>query len=94
MHKAYARCTEILKAEAVKLLAVADFLLEHDTMSRAQFEALMEDRPIPEKDSGFVFAAEEDRLEPAPVDDGVPAEAEAPVVEAEPSPDEDTSTPE
>ena len=94
MHKAYARCTEILKAEKVKLLAVADFLLEHDTMSRAQFEALMEDRPIPEKDSGFAFAAEEDRLEPAPVDDAATTEPEPPVVEAEPSPDEDASTPE
>ena len=94
MHKAYARGTEILKAEEGKLLAVADFLLEHDTMSRAQFEALMEDRPIPEKDSGFTFAAEEDRLEPAPVDETAPAEPEPPVVEAEPSPDGDASTPE
>ena len=63
-------------------------------MSRAQFEALMEDRPIPEKDSGFTFAAEEDRLEPAPVDETAPAEPEPPVVEAEPSPDGDASTPE
>ena len=41
MEQAYARCTAILKADSHRLLAVAEFLLEHETMAREQFEALM-----------------------------------------------------
>ncbi len=41
MEQAYARCTAILKADSHRLLAVAEFLLEHETMARDQFEALM-----------------------------------------------------
>ena len=33
--------TAILKADSHRLLAVAEFLLEHETMAREQFEALM-----------------------------------------------------
>ena len=37
---AYARCTEILKREQDKLQTVADFLLEHETMTAEVFEAV------------------------------------------------------
>ena len=36
----YARCTEILKREQDKLRTVADFLLEHETMTAQEFEAV------------------------------------------------------
>jgi len=38
---AYARCTEILQANLDKLDAVAEYLLENETMDRADFEAMM-----------------------------------------------------
>jgi len=53
---AYARCTELLKADRDKLDKVAAFLLAHESMSRVQFEAAMEDRPIPEAAGEGVFA--------------------------------------
>ena len=37
---AYARCIEILKREQDKLQTVADFLLEHETMTAEEFEAV------------------------------------------------------
>ncbi len=52
---AYAKCAEILKANEDKLKAVADFLLEHETMSGAQFRACMEGNPIPMDKSETVF---------------------------------------
>lgn len=42
MDTAYARCREILSAHRTALNAVADFLLEHETMSRADFEAVIQ----------------------------------------------------
>ena len=36
----YARCTEILKREQDKLRTVAEFLLEHETMTAEEFEAV------------------------------------------------------
>ena len=39
--RAYARCTEILETNRAKLEQVADFLLEHENMSREEFEAMM-----------------------------------------------------
>ena len=39
---AYARCTEILKREQVKLKTVANFLLEHETMTAEEFEAVFQ----------------------------------------------------
>ena len=39
---AYARCTEILKREQEKLKTVADFLLEHETMTAEEFEAVFQ----------------------------------------------------
>ncbi len=44
--RAYAQCADILKANEDKLKAVADFLLEHETMSGAQFRACMEGNPV------------------------------------------------
>ena len=41
--RAYARCTEILEANRAKLEQVADFLLEHENMSREEFEKMMKD---------------------------------------------------
>ena len=48
MNEAYLRCEEILKANYEKLHEVAQFLLEHEYMSRNQFEACMKGEPIPE----------------------------------------------
>ena len=45
---AYRRCEEILKANYGKLHEVAQYLLDHDYMSRKQFEACMKGEPIPE----------------------------------------------
>ena len=39
---AYARCTEILKREQEKLKTVANFLLEHETMTAEEFEAVFQ----------------------------------------------------
>ena len=48
MDDAYRRCEEILKANYSKLHEVAQYLLEHDYMSRKQFEACMNGESIPE----------------------------------------------
>ncbi len=45
--EAYSRCEQILKDNYDKLRQIADFLLEHENMSREQFLACMEDREIP-----------------------------------------------
>ena len=58
--EAYARCETILKENYEKLKEVAAFLLEHESMSRRQFEACMKDEPIPETAEGFFDAARED----------------------------------
>ena len=50
---AYARCEDILKANYAKLQEVAEYLLEHEYMSRKQFEACMQNAPIPERE-GFL----------------------------------------
>ena len=51
--RAYAQCTGILTAHSEQLLAVADFLLAHERMSRTQFEACMAGQPIPEEEEGL-----------------------------------------
>ncbi len=48
LNEAYRRCEEILKANYGKLHEVAQYLLDHEYMSRKQFEACMKDEPIPE----------------------------------------------
>ncbi len=45
---AYCQCEDILKANYPKLHEVAQYLLEHEYMSRKQFEACMNGHPIPE----------------------------------------------
>ena len=47
VQSAYRRCEEILTANYSKLHEVAQFLLDHDYMSREQFEACMKGEPIP-----------------------------------------------
>ena len=46
--KAYDRCRDILQTDGEKLKAVADYLLEHESMTGAQFADLMEGREIEE----------------------------------------------
>ena len=41
--RAYARCTQILTENREKLEQIAQFLLEHETMSREEFEKAMKD---------------------------------------------------
>ena len=53
--RAYAKCAEILKANESQLRAVADFLLENETMTGAQFRACMEGKEIEADDSKNVF---------------------------------------
>ena len=50
IEQAYDRCTAILQEQDEKLETVAAFLLEHSSMSAAQFTAVMEGRPLPEGD--------------------------------------------
>ena len=50
MRKAYSECERILTEHQSQLDAVAAYLLEHENMTRAQFEAVMEGRPIPDGD--------------------------------------------
>ncbi len=45
--KAYRHCEELLKADGEKLHQIVAFLLDHETMSGAQFAACMEGREIP-----------------------------------------------
>ncbi len=44
--RAYARCTEILEENRAKLEQVAEYLLEHENMSREEFEAMMKAETI------------------------------------------------
>ncbi len=53
--RAYNKCGEILTAHEDKLEAVAAFLLQHETMSRLQFNACMKGEPIPENESESIF---------------------------------------
>ena len=55
--KAYAQCAEILKANEDKVMAVVAHLLEHETMTGAQFADCMEDREIGEATKVSLFDA-------------------------------------
>ena len=58
LQKAYDQCAALLQAHDAELCRVADFLMAHGTMSRVQFEAAMQARPIPdspEEPSAFEF---------------------------------------
>ena len=46
--KAYDHCAQILKEDEEKLQQVVDFLLKHESMTGAQFEACMKNEPIPD----------------------------------------------
>ncbi|MBE6933960.1 MAG: ATP-dependent zinc metalloprotease FtsH [Ruminococcaceae bacterium] len=53
--KAYAQCAQILKDNEDKVMAVTDFLLEHETMTGAQFADCMEGREIGEATKVSLF---------------------------------------
>ena len=53
--KAYDRCAQLLKQDEEKLMQVVDFLLEHETMTGAQFVACMEGRPVEESQDSTLF---------------------------------------
>ena len=58
LQKAYEQCAALLQAHDAELCRVADFLMAHGTMSRVQFEAAMQAKPIPdspEEPSAFEF---------------------------------------
>ncbi len=78
MQAAYKRCTEILQAHSDQVEEVGAYLLEHDTMSRDQFEAAMAGKPIPQGRGGFRFVTGEGRE----TSDEAAPEAEAPAGEA------------
>ncbi len=58
---AYEECRKILSDHADKLRQVSDFLLQNDTMSREQFEACMENRPIGDEAPSLLGRSEEPR---------------------------------
>ena len=81
--EAYAECTQILTEHDNRLEQVASFLLEHDTMTRSQFNACMKGEQIPENESESIFdrfsqldqqekEAQQEPAEPKPEE--VPAE--------------------
>ena len=53
--RAYAHCKQLLRDNESKLREVADYLLEHETMTGKQFDACMAGQPIPEDGSNTVF---------------------------------------
>ena len=53
--KAYDHCAEILKRDADKLRQVVEFLLEHETMTGAQFAQCMAGEPITEAENSSLF---------------------------------------
>ena len=55
--KAYAQCAEILQRDALKLRQVVEFLLEHETMSGAQFAQCMAGEEIQLSDESSLFDA-------------------------------------
>ena len=55
MDKAYADCSKILKKDEDKLKAVVDHLMQHETMTGAQFADCMEGRAIGEASATSLF---------------------------------------
>ena len=53
--KAYDQCAQILKRDADKMRAVVEFLLEHETMTGAQFVQCMEGRQITDAENTLLF---------------------------------------
>ena len=50
LQQAYDRCRDIIERHDAELCSISSFLLENDTMTRPQFEAVMEGRPVPEEE--------------------------------------------
>ena len=61
--KAYAQCAEILKANEDKVMAVVNHLVEHETMTGAQFVDCMEGREIGEASEVSLFDAHKETNE-------------------------------
>ena len=59
--QAYQHCTEILTRDSEKLKQIVVFLMEHDTMSGAQFEQCMKGLPIEEDSSASLFDTFEEK---------------------------------
>ena len=76
MQAAYRRCTEILEASREQIEEIAQYLLANNSMSRAQFEAAMDGRPIPPGPGGFAFTDAPAETADTPAD-GQPAEPPA-----------------
>ena len=53
--KAYAHCEQLLRDNESKLREVAQYLVDHETMTGKQFAACMAGQPIPEDNSETVF---------------------------------------
>ena len=53
--KAYKHCMDILKQDETKLMAVVDYLMEHETMTGEQFAACMEGKEIAESSTTALF---------------------------------------
>ena len=53
--KAYKHCMDILKQDEAKLMAVVDYLMEHETMTGEQFAACMEGKEITESSTTALF---------------------------------------
>ena len=53
--KAYKHCMDILKQNEAKLMAVVDYLMEHETMTGEQFAACMEGKEIAESSATALF---------------------------------------
>ena len=53
--RAYSQCRQILTEDKDRLMAVVDYLLEHETMTGEQFRELMEGRELSEASSTAMF---------------------------------------
>ncbi len=53
--KAYTHCRELLTADSEKLLAITEYLLEHESITGDQFTALMEGREVQEMSGTALF---------------------------------------
>ena len=80
IEKAYAHCVQLLTDHADKLMEVANYLLKHERMSRAQFAACMEGREIPESEESLFqsFADRQAAEEAAAADKAAADEAAEP----------------
>ena len=59
--KAYDHCRKLLSDNADKMNALCEYLLEHESMTGAQFAAFMEDKPLGESSETSLFDGFEDK---------------------------------